>query len=64
MLLLILACLDTGQFKLPLEKSRVKTTSLTPLSPVWTKEVRLIYLKRQLSEPLEIKATMMSNLVM
>lgn len=64
MLLLILTCLDIGQFKLPLEKSRVKTTSLTLLGPAWTKEVGLISLKKQLSEPLEIKATMMSNLVL
>lgn len=67
LLLLILTCLDIGQFK-PLEKSkkpkRVKPTSLTLLGPVWTEEVRLISLKNQLSEPLEIKATMMSNLVL
>lgn len=49
MLLFILTCLDMAQFKLPLEKSGVKTTSLTPLGATCTKEAKLIYLKKPLN---------------
>lgn len=38
--LFILTCLDMEQFKLPFEKSEVKTTSLAQLGPAWAKEVR------------------------
>lgn len=64
MLLLILTCLDMGQFKLPLEKSRVNTTILTLLGTICTKEAKLISLKKQLNESLEIKATVMSSSVL